>query len=240
MKKLVFFFAALFVTFIAITGCASARYREEKYVTAIYLANDKQSFADQTAESLLDALWIFFSDASFEQYAVYPDGSIRIFISGKYKLNGEASPDCEFVADRQIELTVNDEARTYTLSEHFGSKLFEKTNTTKHVLSIFVGNDRQPYPAEDGSKDFLDTVWLYYSDTTFDQYAILPEGNIVLFSTGLYKLPGKRDVVVRPGKKVTLHRTKKYKRGEGLLPYHSTHVYGSELNDFVLVYARKG
>ncbi len=227
----------LTLTILALTGCTSSRYRAEKYVSAVFFANDKLPFADATAESLLDTLWIFFSDASFEQYAIYPDGGVRRFLAGTYKLIGEAAPDSDFSADRQIELTVAEEPRTFLISEQFGSKLFEKTGGTKHVLSLFVGDNRQPYPADDGSEQYLDTVWLYYSDTTFDQYAILPDGKVAYFSTGLYKLSDKKERVVLPGKEFTLHRTKKYQKGEGLVSYHSTHVYQKELDDFVLVYA---
>ena len=237
MKKVAFFVPLFFVLFAAVTGCTSSRYRAEKYVSAVFLANDRQPFADADAETLLDTLWLFFSDASFEQYAIYPDGSIRQFLAGTYILAGEAAADSDFPADRKIELTVNNEPRTFVISEQFGTKIFEKKAGTKHLLSLFIGNDLQPYPAGDGEEKFLDTVWLYYSDTTFDQYAILPDGRVTQFSTGLYKLSDKKERVLLSGKEFTLVRTKKYKWNEGLVPYHSVHVYESEPVGYVLLYA---
>lgn len=209
MKKNAFFLCVLGLSAMLLAGCATSRYQAAPHVTALFFGNDKQVYMTDSGETLLDSLWIYYSDKKYDQYVIYPDGKTDLFASGTYESFG---------------------------GEEYGTKIFEKKGGSKHVLSVFIGDNRQPYDTGDGNKVLLDTVWVYYSDKTFDQYAILPDGQVVLFSCGLYKLADEKAVAVAPGKKFTLHRSKKYQKDGGLLPYSSTHDYEDELLDFTLVY----
>ena len=80
----------------------------------------------------------------------------------------------------------------------------------------------------------LDTWWIYFSDGTFVQFAIL-EDKVVLFSEGVYKLSDGSSFgyEVTPEKDViTIQRTKKYVK-DSLQEYHSSHDY--ELSTLGLV-----
>jgi len=74
----------------------------------------------------------------------------------------------------------------------------------------------------------LNTVWLYYSNLTFDQYAYV-DGAMQLFSTGTYGLSEGTDFILSDDEKdkdeITIHRDHKYQAGKGLAEYDSTHTY---------------
>ncbi len=97
--------------------------------------------------------------------------------------------------------------------------------------AVFVGVEKQPYTDETGSQTMLNTVWLYYGDNTFEQYALV-DGAMQVFSTGTYELLGDSDFAFADSKddmvEIVLHRNQKYQAGKGLAEYDSTHTY--ELN----------
>ena len=94
--------------------------------------------------------------------------------------------------------------------------------------AVFVGVEKQPYTDEAGRESMLNTVWLYFDDMTFEQYAFV-DGAMQLFSTGTYDLSGEEGFLLKDGKtlarQLTLHRMQKYQAGKGLAEYDSTHTY---------------
>ncbi len=94
--------------------------------------------------------------------------------------------------------------------------------------AVFVGVEKQPYTDEAGKQSMLNTVWMYFDDMTFEQYAFV-DGAMQLFSTGMYDLSGEDGFLLKDGKtlakQLTLHRTQKYQAGKGLAEYESTHTY---------------
>jgi len=94
--------------------------------------------------------------------------------------------------------------------------------------AVFVGVEKQPYTDEAGKESMLNTVWMYFDDMTFEQYAFV-DGAMQLFSTGTYDLSGEDGFLLKDGKtlakQLTLHRTQKYQAGKGLAEYDSTHTY---------------
>lgn len=102
---------------------------------------------------------------------------------------------------------------------------YGKNTQAKSVEAIFVGIDKQP---SGGADDLIDTVWIYYDDMTFDQYAEVDNG-LVYFSHGIYNfenrggfIPGLNDSSKR---QIVLNRDKKFQYGKGVVDYSSLHTY---------------
>lgn len=99
------------------------------------------------------------------------------------------------------------------------------TNNEKNVSAIFVGLDKQLFT---GGDNLIDTIWVYYDDETFEQFAEVGR-ELVLFSQGNYHfenggnfIDGKKDLSKG---QIVINRHKKYQNGLGLVDYSSTHTY---------------
>ena len=96
------------------------------------------------------------------------------------------------------------------------------------VEALFAGNDKQPVIEADGDPEMADTIWIYYSDFSFEQFAET-DGRVVLFSTGTYEFTGDADFICEEDKTdnglIILRRTQKYQEGKGLADYSSEHAY---------------
>ena len=105
------------------------------------------------------------------------------------------------------------------------------------VAATFVGIEKQPYKDEAGMETMLNTVWIYYDDLHFEQYAFV-DGAMQLFSTGNYVLSDGADFEFGPNEnnygEITITRTKKYQAGKGLSDYSSTHTYALNTLGFIL------
>ena len=113
----------------------------------------------------------------------------------------------------------------------------EIRNRADQFSATFVGIEKQPYKNEAGKETMLNTVWIYYKDLHFEQYAFV-DGAMQLFSTGNYKLSDGADFEFDPNDKnagqITITRTKKYQAGKGLSDYSSTHTYELNTLGFIL------
>ena len=108
------------------------------------------------------------------------------------------------------------------------------------VAAIFLGADMQPYQDDDDDDDMdhLDTVWVYFDDMTFTQYAFLDDG-IVKFSEGTYEFENGADFKFEPSEDVhniTITRTAMYAYDTGLAPYDSTDTYDLGAIGFVKIF----
>ena len=95
--------------------------------------------------------------------------------------------------------------------------------------------DKQKLVKTDGTEEYLPTIWLYYDDGTFEQYAVIDGVNDILFSRGDYSVTSDsfaNDYVL------TIHRTQKYQDGTGLTDYDSTHDYVLGELGFIRIYSR--
>ena len=108
------------------------------------------------------------------------------------------------------------------------------SNTDKRIVAAFMQVDKQRLVKIDGTETELTTMWFYYDDGTFEQFAISEDGESVLFSTGVYSLV--KGSLTERGSVFTLHRDQKYQDGEGLAPYDSTHDYTIGELGFMRVY----
>ena len=96
------------------------------------------------------------------------------------------------------------------------------------VIVIFAQQDKQPMTTQGGRIEYLDTIWIYFTDYSFVQYAFIGETPVV-FSQGTYALDGGDflyDQTEADYGDIVITRTAKYADGEGLKEYHSEHTYG--------------
>ena len=96
------------------------------------------------------------------------------------------------------------------------------------VVAIFAGDDKQPFALENHPDEDrkIDTVWIYFSDNTFDQYAELRH-EYELFSTGTYAFTngGSFGADGQNGS-IVIERNQKYSEKEKrLVEYASSHEY---------------
>ena len=99
------------------------------------------------------------------------------------------------------------------------------------IAAVYAQQEKQPFTAEDGSIEFLDTIWFYLNDGNFVQYAFLDDEPVV-FSTGTYSLRnGGSFVPADDGGNngdLVIRRKAKYAAGEGLAEYSSKHSYSMD------------
>ena len=101
------------------------------------------------------------------------------------------------------------------------------------VVAIFADGLAQPVgvpagPDSNEESKKVDTLWIYYSDNTFDQYAQGPEG-FEIFSTGTYSFDKDGDFLIEEEGEngiIVINRNKKVTSEEsGLTDYESSHEY---------------
>ena len=219
-------------------------------VAAIYTGTDKQPYSlSDDREELLDTIWIYYSDNTFEQYAGYGNDVI-LFSIGTYQFEGDGSFLYKDGDSDHAQITITRTKKyqagsalsdyhsehTYDLSSIGYERRYVLEEGGKTVESAFYAMNKQPYKAEDGIEDMLDTIWVYYSDNTFDQFASVDD-DIVPFSTGTYQLKDGGDFLYGLDEKdfgeITINRTKKYQAGKGMVDHSSSHTY--ELNSLGFV-----
>ena len=232
---------------------AERYYHEPKVgaeVAAIYTGTDKQPYSlSDDREELLDTIWIYYSDNTFEQYASYGN-DIMLFSIGTYKFEGDSSFLYKDGDSDHAQITITRTKKyqagsalsdyhsehTYDLSSIGYERRYVLEEGGKTIESVFYALNKQPYTAEDDTEDMLDTIWIYYSDNTFDQFASVDD-IIVPCSTGTYQMNDGGDFLYSLDEsdfgEITINRTKKYIAGKGLIDYSSSHTY--ELNSLGFV-----
>lgn len=118
-----------------------------------------------------------------------------------------------------------------TMMIFFGACYAETTPIpdSAEVIAIFAQQDKQPLTKQDGRIEYLDTIWVYFTDYTFAQYAFIDEMPVI-FSTGTYTFANGGDFLYDKTEEdygdIVITRTAKYADGAGLQEYHSEHTYG--------------
>lgn len=211
-------------------------------VVAMFAAPDIQPYTEADGnKEMLDSIWIYYSNGSFEQFADVDD-SVFLFSAGTYELLNEANfvydnsdaDNGQIIIRREKKLNPNgledyQSERTYDLGTLGFTQLYAPNHDRK-VAAVFYGCDKQPYVESDGDQEMLDTWWIYYTNGTFEQFAIVDDDQadkVVLFSEGEYQLrEGNSFAYEHAGDSdsITIHRTKKYTQG-GLASYDSIHDY---------------
>ncbi len=202
----------------------------KNFVTAIYTKEDAQPYTCTDGDKeQLDTIWIYYSNGTFVQYAELQD-NLEFFSSGTYELT-----------ENEISLLVkrSQKYQLGKLSEYSSEHIYEpealgfekiysyqenpNQESTKKIEAVFYGLDKQNYEA-----DQIDTIWIYYDDMTFEQFAILDD-SMQLFSTGDYSFEDGGDFIYEIQElnygDITLNRHQKYVAGKGLVAYESSHTY---------------
>ena len=129
-------------------------------------------------------------------------------------------------------MIVYSSSHSYALNTLGFSQLYAP-DETKHIVTVFSGPEKQPFEIidqNDGKMEntMVDTWWVYYDDSSFEQYAEIND-KIELFSFGTYEFKDGGDYIYSVDEsdhgKITINRIKKYKDGEGLIDHKSSHTY---------------
>lgn len=223
---------------------------ETKWVTAVFVKEDAQAYTEADGDNeKLDTIWIYYSDCTFEQF-VELDDDIELFSKGSYTLTQGGDfvlKDDEPVVNITIRRSHKFQSglleeylseHTYDLGTLGFDQLYAYDNDSRRVEAVFYGIEKQPFVESDGEREMLDTVWIYFNDMTFEQYAWLDD-EMVLFSTGTYAFSDGGDFIYEAEEKsfgdITLSRREKYQAGKGLSPYESTHTYDLNSLGFIVL-----
>ena len=179
---------------------------------------------------MLDTLWVYYSDGTFEQFAAIDD-QLVLFSKGTYAFaeDGDFIYEVDETDHGDIIITrthkyqagagldAYESEHTYDLGTLGFDPLYAFIPDGKLVRVLFYGDDKQPYVESDGDEEMIDTEWFFYSDGTFEQYGEIDD-QIVLFSTGTYELSDGADFVYEDDDngQITINRDQKYQAGSGL------------------------
>ena len=120
-----------------------------------------------------------------------------------------------------------------------GSAFADEEAKPLAVEAIFVGADKQLLVEQDNDQEHLDTIWIYFNDMTFTQYAF-HDDKCFVFSTGTYAFENNGSFIVNdagefPGN-IVITRNQKFQDGAGLVAYDSTHSYDLNTLGFIQVF----
>ncbi len=249
MKRLMI---AIVLLAFALSGCGSsagnAAQTAGREILAIYSCPNTQIITNEDgSKETADTVIYLFKDLSYTQY-VNHENRYEIYSEGTFEVNFDwnekgwqyATPHILTVhADRlhQAGHKLKKADLTYDVdldkvSDHCLYPDNVRTDLT--LVAAFMQVDKQKLVKRDGSEEYLPTMWFYYDDGTFQQYALYDEKEDVLFSTGEYSLSGGG--FADPEAVLTIHRNQKYQDGTGLSAYDSTHDYVIGGLDFIRIY----
>ena len=242
MKRII----SVFLFIVCFMGMIPAGHAEEAppKVTAIYCAVQRQIVTNAEGEKeLADTIIYLFDDGTYRQYFVH-NGTMEIYSIGEVIKNGnpEDLSDPVIVTFHAQKMWKNqdeymdvDMSYDVNLSEKGEFCLYPVGSEEGLVLdSVFMQAEKQKLVLKDGAERYLSTIWLYYDNGSFQQYALMPEAREkLLFSTGDYVINGD---FATPKSVLTLHRTQKYADGIGLSEYDSLHDYSIGELGFIRVY----
>ena len=110
------------------------------------------------------------------------------------------------------------------------------------VAAVFAQKNNQPFTRESGRIVNLDSIWIYFTDGTFDQFVLIDDLP-VLFSQGNYRFENGGSFIFAPDAKdfgdIVISRTMKYDALKGLVPYESEHTYALNTLGFNQLYPGK-
>ncbi len=224
------------------TSATTATTSEERYVTAIFTKEDAQPYSHSSKEKeQLDTIWIYYNDNTFEQFAEHEDKLVA-FSNGNYEQVGEeVFSKITIIRTHKYQneqLLDYSSEHTYDLGPLGFEQIYSYARSGKKIEAIFYGLDRQLLIEEDGDKELLDTIWIYYDDKTFEQFACV-EDKMQLFSTGDYEFADGGDFVYEVQEAnygdIIINRHQKYITGKGLVSYESSHTYDLNSLGFIAI-----
>ena len=201
---------------------------------------------DDRSKELADTVLFLYQDLSYVQY-VNHNNRYEVYSQGTFELNFDwtepgwekQAPHILTIHLRQIheadhQMKFIDAVYDVNLDKLEDFCLYpDNIRTDLKLVAAFMQVDKQKLVRRDGSEEYLPTMWFYYDDGSFQQYAILSDSEQVLFSSGEYSVT---DDEFMNRSVLTIHRTRKYQDGTGLAEYDSTHDYVIGELDFIRVY----
>lgn len=251
----------LFVLFVAVlclfVSCATKKAvneGDERLVAAVFTKDDGQLYIEKDGDrEYLDTMWVYYTDGTFEQYVEGDDDNLLLFSTGTYKLDGgdfvfdEGEVDYGDITIERDKKYQNGKLSGYSSSHTYdlGSLGFVQLyaldeRDSRHVEAVFYGLDKQLFVERDGEREYLDTIWIYYSDMSFEQYASVDD-KMILFSSGTYAFEDGGDFIYEAEEDdcgdILITRTMKYSATKGLEEYSSMHLYDLNSLGFVPITA---
>ena len=248
MKKMIPVLLA--VVLLCIACCSIAEEREQPPILAVFSSPEAQIMTgnDQSKE-LADTVIFLYQDYSYVQYVDHGN-RYEIYTKGTFEVNFDwTEPGWQnqaphiltvhveqiHTADHQTDAT--DLTYDVDLDRVAGYCLYpDNARTDLELVAAFMQVDKQKLVRTDGSEEYLPTIWFYYNDGSFRQFAIVDGQKDELFSCGNYTVTGG---VFTDESVLTIHRTQKYQDGVGLADYDSTHDYRIGGLDFIRVYPKE-
>ena len=245
MKKLI---AVLVISVLICTTCWAAEANDtQPEILAVYSCPNTQIITESDqSKDLVDTVIFLYQDYSYVQY-VNHESRYELYSKGTFELTFDweepgwqdlaphiltVHPQQIHTADHQLEDT--DLSFDINLDRVMNYCLYpDNVRTDLKLVAAFMQVDKQKLVKKDGSEEYLPTIWFYYNDGSFQQYAVIDGQEDVLFSCGDYSVT---DDVFAPDSVLTLHRTQKYQDGVGLSEYDSMHDYVVGELEFILIY----
>lgn len=135
------------------------------------------------------------------------------------------------------------EVSASTKTDFDKTKAFEIRKKDANISAVFLGNELQPLKKADGETENIDTVWIYYDDNTFDQFANV-NGKFEGFSAGTYEFVNGDDFSYEGENdnsgEIVIRRYLKYEDGKGVTDYSSEHTYNLETLAYHKAYPQEG
>ena len=152
-------------------------------------------------EELIDTIWIYYTDNTFDQYAQTPKG-YELFSTGTYSFN-EGS---DFIADENGEddiITINRTQRfdygdngpglydcssshEYNLAATDFGQLYAAGDDDRKIEAIMGDDNELFYKDENGVVYHYDSIWIMFDDMSFSQFAFIDK-DVELFASGSYE-----------------------------------------------------
>ena len=200
-------------------------------IAAIYCAARSQIVTDKEGNrSYADTVIYIFTNGVFRQY-IMQKGRITLYSEGICELDGELDLSGPVVVTMHVKkIRVSDKEYT-DIDAFYDVSLTDRKDYCLYpvnagedadVAAAFMHAEAQPFVQEDGTRITLPTMWFYFADGTFRQFALINEKEDVLFSTGSYTIDGDfRD----DSATVHIARDHKYFAIKGLDEYESAHDF---------------
>lgn len=205
-------------------------------VLAVYSCPNTQIITESDhSKQLADTVIFLYKDSSYVQY-VNHENRYELYSTGSFDVNfnwenpgwQDLTPHILTVHTQNIhaedhQLTPVDLTYDIDLDRVMDYCLYpDDVQTDLKLVAAFMQVDKQKLVKADGSEQYLPTIWFYYDNGTFQQYAVIDGEKDVLFSSGEYSVAEEAST---SKSLITLHRTQKYQDGIGLADYDSTHEY---------------
>ncbi len=246
MKKWVFILAAVMLMLAGMTSASEAENAPKPEILAIYSSpGDQILTGEDDIDDIVSTVLYLYKDFTYSQHGIH-DGRCETYSTGRFHINfdwDKAGQDSgkPHIMTLHVKKLHNDDHQLKDVKLSYNVDLdrlsdyclYSDTGSGPKLTAAFMQADKQLLVRRDGSRTYLPTMWLYYDDGSFKQYA-LDDKKDILFSKGDYTLTGGK--FGDEGVVLTIHRTGKYQDGTGMAAYNSRHDYKVNSLGFIRIY----